>query len=173
MPYTKVLFLFKWSVIERLKKYLQNQDHPNHLDYTTESFQSTHPALSPDEFFPVVRDAIDRLRQMKRGGRPVKNLVALHISRTADGTHLDAQERSEYASRYVQYVAPDRLALYSWHVNLFTGSADLNVFVPNVQNLSRPRVRRTSQSNPIKDAREAADRVTEELNRKRSKKKDR
>jgi len=171
MPATKTIPLKTWPVVYNLHAYLQNQLDPNHEEYTIELMRSAHPKIPPANFLPAIKKAFEKIMAGKQRGRPIENLFVLHISRMPDYTWLTQEEREKYAHHYIQAVAPDGLALWSWHVNRGMGCADLNVLVPNVVDLERPRVRRQRGVNVVSVAREAADAITDMLNRERPKKK--
>lgn len=169
MPYVKTIPLKTWNGVTNVYAYLQNQNHPNHEEYTIELMRSAHPTITPARFMPAVKRAVDKIMAGKRTGRPIQNLFVLHILRVPDETWLSAEERDIYARHYIETVAPDGLALYCWHINRGMGSADLNVMVPNVVDLERPRVRRRRGVNDISVARDAADAITTLINRDRQK----
>ena len=171
MPATKTITLKTWTAINNLLAYLKNQNHPNHEEYTIEPMRSAHPLLTPGQFMPAVKKIFEKMLSEKRGGRPIQNLCTLHILRVPDYSWLTPEERETYARHYIQTIAPDGLCLYCWHINKGMGSADLNVMVPNVVDLDRPRVRRQRGVNVITQARDTADAITTLINRNRLKKK--
>ena len=167
MPYTKVIPLDSWHAIHKLYAYLQNSKHPNHAEYTIEKMKSAHATLTPIQLMAEVEKAFRKMTSERHGGRPIKNLFTLHICRMPDGAWPTPEEREEFASHYIANIAPDGLAMWCWHANHGSGGDDLNVFVANLTSLERPRARRRSDINPISEARDIADVITENLNEKR------
>jgi hypothetical protein len=170
MSYTKPLFIDSWTSARNAYGYLQNAAHPHHEECDLDPMRSATPAFTPATFFDKVGKAFTKLTAGPRRGHPVKNLFELHISRVPDMTWLTPEERDQYAQQYIQIVAPDGLAVWCWHNNWLTGSSDLNVLVPNLTSLDRPRVRRQRDINPIAQARAAADAAVERINAQRRKK---
>lgn len=167
MPYTKTIPLDNWHAIRKLYIYLQNQKHPRHAEYAIEKMRSAHPMLSPAQLMAEVEKTFRHMTSERRGGRPIKNFFTFHICRMPDYAWPTPEEREEFARCYVANAAPDGLAMWCWHAHRGSGGDDLNVFVANLTSLERPRARRRSDINPISEARDIADVITENLNEKR------
>lgn len=167
VPHTKTIQLDNWNAIRKLYAYLQNSRHPNHAEYTITKMRSAHATLTPIQLMAEVEKTFRKMTSEKRVGKPIKNLFTLHICRMPDGAWPTPEEREEFARHYVSTIAPDGLAMWTWHVNRGMGSDDLNVFAANLISLEHPRARRRSDINHINEARDIADTLTENLNRKR------
>ncbi|PAW79090.1 MAG: hypothetical protein B9S32_03805 [Verrucomicrobia bacterium Tous-C9LFEB] len=168
MPYTKIIPIRSVSAFRKLVNYLSNPDHPNHYDYDIEPLRCLSANLNVEEFLQKTLTAIRKI-QPRQGGRRIKNIAYLHIIRTPCGTKLTPKERKYFIRNYVESEAIDANVLVTWHINRVIGCEDLNVIVPAVIDFEFPVLRRNRYINPIVEARETSDWITNMINAERRK----
>lgn len=166
MPYAKVLPIRSPRGLSGKLEYLTDAAHRNHVDKDI-STPTFYKAANTAAFLAATVSAVRTINARRRRGRKVKNHGDEIIIRLPDLSHATAEERAEFLSRTITDCCPDSPAVGVWHIDRYTGAADLHIIVANYLDSVPPKTRRNSGYNPIAIARAAADRITDILNARR------
>lgn len=166
MPYLKILPIRSPKGLSGKLDYLVNAAHRNHIDKTITPVVLSK-TTSRAAFLASTVAAVRTINARRRRGRKVKNYADEYIIRLPDLSHATAEERDIFLKRTVADCCPDSPAVGVWHIDRYTGAADLHLIVANYIDSFPPKTRRVSSVNPIAIARAAADRITDILNVRR------
>lgn len=148
--------------------YLGDALAPSHIFYRIEPVRFAG-GESPKRFLSVTR----HLLRVFNFGQDPKHTVRIHaywlIVTFSPETALSATERSRIEAVVVRELFPQKQGRYAvtWHRHAFTGEADLNIIVPNVQVGLIPQLLRERGINLHNELRRALEKLTRELNEER------
>ena len=146
--------------------YLVNGKHRNHDDKIVEQAYC-HRIQNSAEFLAKTVPTILALNARRRRGRKIRNFADEIIVRSPDLANLTPAERSQFVKFIIADVCDDSPCYSVWHLDKFSGAADLHILAANFIDVYPPKVRRSSSYSPISVARASSDRVTEIINVRR------
>lgn len=161
MPYSTVISATPGS-LNAVIGYLINPDHDHHQDYKLTPLQFCG-VRTIDEFKNVCLRGFQKNKR-KRCGPPPINAFLWYIIRLPDGANLTAKEMRAYEKSVIDTgnMGGVPYAIHNWHKNIYTAASDLNVLMPNFDDLGLPI--RDRGTNPVRHLRWVMDQLTDELN---------
>jgi len=166
MPYAKVLPIRSAKGLSSKLGYICSVTHRNHINKIVES-PYFYRCDNKASFLATTVSAVTTIKAQKKCGRRVKIFADEVIVRTPDGSKLSAAERQMFVENILQDCFPDSPGVAVWHIDKYTGSADVHIIVANLRDSYPPVIRRSGDLNPLSAVRGSSDRITDFLNEQR------